>query len=55
MNPMDEKQFARHLRQSQSTYEELLWQQLRNRKRCNKKFRRQHAIGVYVADFYCAE
>ena len=25
------------------------------RKRCNKKFRRQHTIGIYVADFYCAE
>ncbi len=37
------------------TYEELLLQLLRNRKRCNKKFRRQHAIGIYVADFYCAE
>lgn len=32
-----------------------LWQFLRNRKRCNKKFRRQHTIGNYVADFYCAE
>lgn len=52
---MDQKQFARHLRQSQSTYEELLWQLLRNRKRCNKKFRRQHPIGIYVADFYCDE
>ncbi len=55
MKPMDQKQFARHLRQCQNTYEELLWQLIRNRKRCNKKFRRQHAIGVYVADFYCAE
>ena len=55
MKPMDQKQFARHLRQTQNTYEELLWQLLRNRKRCNKKFRRQHTIGIYVADFYCAE
>ncbi len=55
MQPMAQKQFARHLRQCQNTYEELLWQLLRNRKRCNKKFRRQHAIGIYVADFYCAE
>lgn len=55
MKPMDQKQFSRHLRQAQNTYEELLWQLLRNRKRCNKKFRRQHVIGAYVADFYCAE
>ena len=43
------------MRQSQNTYEDLLWQLLRSRRRCNKKFRRQHPIGVYVADFYCAE
>lgn len=55
MKPMDQKQFSRHLRQTQNTYEELLWHLLRNRKRCNKKFRRQHPIGPYVADFYCAE
>ena len=35
--------------------EELLWQLLRNRQRCGKKFRRQHPLGVYTADFYCAE
>ncbi len=55
MQPMAQKQFARHLRKCQNTYEEFLWQLLRNRKRCNKKFRRQHAIGIYVAAFYCAE
>ncbi len=52
---MDQKQFARHLRQCQNSYEALLWQLLRNRRRCNKKFRRQYPIGVYTADFYCAE
>ena len=55
MKPMDEKEFSRHLRQTQNTYEDLLWQLLRNRRRCNKKFRRQHPIGPYTADFYCAE
>ncbi len=53
--PMDQKQVARHLRQCQNTYEELLWQLLRNRRRCNKKFRRQHPIGIYTVEFYCAE
>ena len=52
---IDQKEFVRHLRQCQNTYEDLLWQLLRNRKRCNKKFRRLHTIGIYVADFYCAE
>ncbi len=40
-------QVSEHLR-------ELLLQLLRNRKRCIK-FRRQHAIGIYVAAFFCAE
>jgi very-short-patch-repair endonuclease len=52
MEPID---FARHLRQAATSYEELLWQLLRNRQRCGKKFRRQHPLGIYTADFYCAE
>ena len=55
MKPMNQKLFTRHLRQCQNSYEVLLWQLLRSRRRCNKKFRRQHTIGIYVADFYCAE
>ena len=55
MKPMDENQFARHSRKCQNNYEALLWQLLRNRRRCNKKFRRQHPIGIYTTDFYCAE
>jgi very-short-patch-repair endonuclease len=30
-------------------------QLLRNRQRCRKKFRRQHPLGIYTADFYCVE
>ncbi len=48
-------EFARDLRQSARSYEALLWQLLRNRQRCGKKFRRQHPLGIYTADFYCAE
>ena len=48
-------EFARSLRQSARSYEALLWQLLRNRQRCGKKFRRQHPLGIYTADFYCAE
>src|SRR5436190_16050079 len=51
---MEPIEFARHLRRSASSYEELLWQLLRNRQRCGMKFRRQHPLGVYTADFYCA-
>ena len=52
LEPID---FARHLRQSATSSEDLLWQLLRNRQRCGMKFRRQHPLGVYTADFYCAE
>ncbi len=45
MKPMDQKPFARHLRQCQNTYEELLWKLLRNRRRCNKKDRWHAQVG----------
>ena len=48
-------QHARELRQRSTKAEEKLWSRLRNRKIKGKKFRRQHAIAGYVADFYCHE
>jgi len=35
--------------------EQLLWRRLRNRELSGKKFRRQHEIGRYIADFVCTE
>ena len=35
--------------------EYLLWQVIRNRQRCQAKFRRQHKLGPYLLDFYCPE
>ena len=35
--------------------EALLWEHLRDRKFHGLKFRRQHPIGPYVADFFCSE
>ena len=35
--------------------EKLLWQVLKNRKLNGLKFRRQHPIHWYIADFYCHE
>jgi len=32
-----------------------VWECLRDRRFCNAKFRRQHNIGQYIADFYCHE
>lgn len=46
---------ARKLRQKQTTAELLLREILRNTKVNNLKFRRQHSIGNYIADFYCPE
>jgi very-short-patch-repair endonuclease len=44
---------ARRLRKEMSLPEVLLWQQLRGQQ-LGVKFRRQHGIGSYVVDFYCA-
>ncbi|HUW59959.1 MAG TPA: endonuclease domain-containing protein [Candidatus Bathyarchaeia archaeon] len=35
--------------------EKLLWRLLRNRQLGGAKFRRQHAVGPYILDFYCHE
>jgi very-short-patch-repair endonuclease len=45
---------ARELRQRMTRAEALLWQALR-RKPWGIKFRRQHPIGAFVLDFYCAQ
>lgn len=44
---------ARTLRSDMSLPEVLLWQILRTRP-AGLKFRRQHPVGPYIADFYCA-
>ncbi|MDP2387848.1 MAG: endonuclease domain-containing protein [Bacteroidota bacterium] len=49
------KEFAKHLRQRETSAEDLFWKMARNRKILNLKIRRQHPIGIYIADFYCHE
>jgi very-short-patch-repair endonuclease len=44
---------ARDLRRPLTPAEGLLWQKLRDRQLCGLKFRRQHPIGGYIADFCC--
>ena len=44
---------ARSLRQRAVPAEALLWKALRNRALVGFKFRRQHPIGVFIADFAC--
>ena len=45
-------QLARQQRRSMSPPEARLWNRLRGSP-CGLRFRKQHAIGPYVADFYC--
>lgn len=50
----DTEQAARYMRKNPTTAEAHLWRALRGR-RCNGlKFRRQHPIGQFIVDFYCA-
>jgi very-short-patch-repair endonuclease len=46
---------ARQLRRRMSTPELKLWFAIRDRHPGKPTFRRQHAIGPYIADFYCAK
>ena len=46
---------ARHLRKTQTKAEATLWEQLRNRKICGYKFRRQQILEEMIVDFFCAE
>ena len=46
---------ARALRSNATEAERNLWQRLRNRQLGGWKFRRQHPVGPYVADFACVE
>lgn len=48
-------QYGRELRQVSTKAEKLLWEYLRNRKLDGLKFRRQHPIDKFIADFYCHE
>jgi very-short-patch-repair endonuclease len=48
-------EYSRELRQVSTEAERLLWSELRNRKLNGLKFRRQHPIDKYIADFYCHE
>jgi lysyl-tRNA synthetase class 2 len=44
---------ARALRRADTSAEDLLWQQLRNRRLDGWKFRRQMPVAGYIADFGC--
>ena len=48
------KTFAHNNRKGMTPSEERLWNALRHLS-CGYKFRRQHAIGDFIADFVCLE
>ena len=46
---------ARELRKASTDAEQKLWSRLRRRQLGGYKFRRQHPVGGYIADFACVE
>src|ERR1700749_2394590 len=46
---------AKSLRRPMTPQELGLWLRVKNRQLGGFKFRRQHPIGPYILDFYCAE
>ena len=51
----DQRDFARRLRQRQTDAENRIWHHLRGRRLCGLRFRRQHPVACYFADFACIE
>lgn len=48
------KEFAKENRREMTIAEKILWEGIRNKK-TGYKFRKQHPIGDYIADFICIE
>jgi cyclase len=46
---------AKALRKRSTKAEQHLWQMIRNRQLMGFKFRRQHPLKYFIADFYCHE
>ena len=46
---------AKSLRRRTTDTERVLWQQLKAKRFCGLKFRRQQPIGTYIVDFVCFE
>ncbi len=54
-NPINSLDYRRKLRRESTPAEILLWSRLRDKRLEGFKFRRQHGIGPYIADFYSVE
>ncbi|MFV0590640.1 MAG: endonuclease domain-containing protein [Draconibacterium sp.] len=44
---------AKALRKNMTDAEKILWERLKNKQVLNLRFRRQHPIDIFIADFYC--
>ena len=53
MTKAEKTYLARELRKKQTIAEQIMWEELRNRKYFNFKFKRQYLIEGYIIDFYC--
>lgn len=53
-NHKQQKLLRQQLRSNMPLPEKILWAKIRNQQ-LGIKFRRQHGIGRYIVDFYCAE
>jgi very-short-patch-repair endonuclease len=49
------KEFARYLRKEETFPEKVMWEIFKDRRFCGLKFRRQHVLVGFIADFYCHE
>jgi very-short-patch-repair endonuclease len=49
------QQRARELRKDMTPAEKKLWACLRNGQLDGAHFRKQHAVGTYIVDFFCAK
>ena len=52
-NKPELKPFRKKLRNHSTSAEATLWTHLQKSQLDNRKFRRQHSLGKYIADFYC--
>ena len=46
---------AKALRKNMTKSENMLWEKVKNKQILNLRFRRQHPLDIFIADFYCHE
>ncbi len=52
-NKPELKLLRKQLRNHSTSAEAILWTHLQKSQLQNRKFRRQHSLGKFIADFYC--